>query len=109
LDAEDVDALTPLLAQETATLDDCHYALWTGWGWLHPASMYVWSSDPSVAQEMVRAHNDAMAQLRPFVSECPVEPWWGGRDFILFDGAVHAVSAIRHSTYLGPEQRQCPQ
>ena len=36
LDAEDVDALVPLLAAATETPNECHYALWQGWGWVHP-------------------------------------------------------------------------
>jgi hypothetical protein len=39
LDAEDVDALVPLLAAATATPNECHYAPWQGWGWVHPGSM----------------------------------------------------------------------
>ena len=30
LDAEDVDALVPMLAAATATPNECHYALWQG-------------------------------------------------------------------------------
>ena len=44
-----------------------------------------------------------------FAAACPVEPWWGGRDMILFDGAVDAVSTIGHRQDHAGIVRQCPQ
>jgi hypothetical protein len=37
LDADDVDALTVMLADATSTPDDCHYALWQGGVGFSPA------------------------------------------------------------------------
>jgi hypothetical protein len=111
LDAEDLDALVPLLAVATATPNECHYALWQGWGWVHPGSMTVLSSgqDPASTRTIERTFNEAMAPVWSFAAACPVEPWWGGRDMILFDGAVDAVSTIGHQDFDGYIQRQCPQ
>jgi hypothetical protein len=112
LDAEDVDALVPLLAAATATPNECHYALWQGWGWVHPGSVTVCSSadDSAEAQAIEDAFDEAMAPVWNFAAACPVEPWWGGRDMIMFDGPVEAVSTIGHrlsdETHL---ERQCPQ
>jgi hypothetical protein len=112
LDAEDVDALVPLLTAATTTPNECHYALWQGWGWVYPGSMAVRSSLPASAeaQAIELAFNEAMTPVWNFAAACPVEPWWGGRDMILFDGPVDAVSTIGHrpsdETHI---QRQCPQ
>jgi hypothetical protein len=35
-----------------------------------------------------------IARFWTFAAACSVEPWWSGRDMILFDGAVDAVSTI---------------
>jgi hypothetical protein len=112
LDAEDVDALGPLLAAATETPNECHYALWQGWGWVHPRSMAVSSSVQGCggAGAIEQAFNEAMAPVWTFAAACPVEPWWGGRDMILFDGALDAVSTIGHWISADkPLQRQCPQ
>lgn len=112
LDAEDVDALIPLLAQATAKPSVCHYALWQGWGWVHQGSMHVWSSREDAAEIQVIQHafEDAMAPVWTFAAACPVEPWWGGRDMILFDGPIDAVSTIgRRNSTQTPLERQCPQ
>jgi hypothetical protein len=29
-----------------------------------------------------------------FVDACAVQPWWGGRDMLLFDGPIEAVASI---------------
>jgi hypothetical protein len=112
LDAEHVDTLVPLLAGATATPDECHYALWQGWGWVHPGSTAVLSSAraPAEARAIERTYDEAMAQVWNFAATCPVEPWWGGRDMILFDGAVDSVSTVGHRP--SPEaniERQSPQ
>ncbi|MPY93173.1 MAG: hypothetical protein GEV08_08930 [Acidimicrobiia bacterium] len=112
LDAEDVDALVPLLAAASATPDECHYALWQGWGWVHRGPMVAWSpgQDSDGARSIERAFNESMAPVWTFAAACPVEPWWGGRDMILFDGAVDAVPTIgRRDLYETRIQRQCPQ
>lgn len=96
LDADYVDALTSMLANATSTPRDCHYALWQGWGWVHQGSKSVTSWPPDA--EATRAANHAIAvAMEPvwkLAAACPVEPWWGGRDMILFDGPIDAVSAI---------------
>jgi hypothetical protein len=111
LDAEDVDALVPLLATATASPEHCHYALWQGWGWVHPGSTaVVVSPDTAAVRGPEHAFNDEMAPVWNFAAACPVEPWWGGRDMILFDGPVGAVSAI--GFLVSDErslERQCPQ
>jgi hypothetical protein len=112
LDAEDVDALVPRLAAATATPNECHYALWHGWGWVHPGSMAVLSSgqDSAGARAIEQTFDEAMAPVWTFAAACPVEPWWGGRDMILFDGALDAVSTIGHrSSSESRLERQCPQ
>ncbi len=110
LDAEKVDALVPLLAAETATPNECHFALWEGWGWVHPGSVMMVTFDSDQTPAIERAFNDTMAPAWRFAAACPVEPWWGGRDMILFDGPVEAVSTIgHHSSGEEPLQRQCPQ
>jgi hypothetical protein len=111
LDAEDVDALIPLLAAATSTPNECHYALWQGWGWVYPESMdVVVPQDSAETQAIKHAFNEAMAPVWNFAAACPVEPWWGGRDMILFEGPLDAVSTIghRHSGDT-PVERQCPQ
>ena len=50
LDADDVDALAVMLADATSTPDDCHYARWQGWGWVHPGPMMVVGQDPAPGQ-----------------------------------------------------------
>ena len=118
LDAEDVDALVLPLAAATTTPHDCHYGLWDGWGWVRPGSMhrrstFVWSSQADAATH-ARALQDALeAEMAPvwsFAVTCPVEPWWGGRSTILFDGPLEAVSSIgRPSAEEVGLRRQCPQ
>jgi hypothetical protein len=118
LDAEDVDALVPLLAAATATPAECHYALWRGWGWVFPGPMHrrstrVWSSDEDAAAGARALQAELETEMAPvwsFAAACPVEPWWGGRDMILFDGSVDAVAAIGWpGSGQGSVQRQCPQ
>jgi hypothetical protein len=112
LDAEDVDALVPLLAAATDTPNECHYALWQGWGWVHPGSMAVCSSVQGCGGDgaIEQSFDEAMAPVWGFAAACPVEPWWGGREMILFDGALDAVSSIGHRISADePVQRQCPQ
>lgn len=111
LDAGDVDALVPLLEGATATPSICRYALWQGWGWEHRGSMSVLSSGDAAEKQAIRAvFDEAMAPVWTFAATCPVEPWWGGRDVILFDGPIEAVATIGyHSSTRTPLERQSPQ
>lgn len=112
LDADDVDALVPLLGERTSTPDRCHYALWGGWGWVHRGSITAWTpgQDSDGAASVERALEDAMRPVWTFAASCPVEPWWGGRDMILFDGPLDAVVTIGHVTpFESAIDRQCPQ
>lgn len=112
LDAEDLDVLVPLLAGATAAPNECHYALWEGWGWVHRGSRFVSSpgQDDAAGRAIGQAFNEAMTPVWTFAAACPVEPWWGGRDMILFDGAVDAVSTIGHRNLNETRiLRQCPQ
>jgi hypothetical protein len=110
LDADHVDALTTMLTDETSTPDDCRYALWQGWGWLHPDAGVIVAEN----EVQARAINDALAQeMAPvweLVATCPVEPWWGGRNMVLLDGPIDAVASIGHP-WLGDDAviRQSPQ
>lgn len=45
-----------------------------------------------------------------FVEACAVQPWWGGRDMLLFDGPIEHVTAIGSpSPFDGSLQRRGPQ
>lgn len=112
LDADDVDALVPLLASATGAPDRCHYALWDGWGWVHRGSITAWApgQDSDGAASVEQALDGAMRPVWTFAAACPVEPWWGGRDMILFDGPVDAVGTIGHAMpFQTAIERQCPQ
>lgn len=118
LDPQDVDTLIPLLTAATATPSQCHYALWDGWGWVRPGSMQrrstrVWSSKAEAAAHARALQEALQAEMAPvwsFSAGCPVEPWWGGRNMILFDGPLDAVMAIgRPARPAGGVERQCPQ
>lgn len=101
-----VDALIPVLSESTSTPHHCHYALWTGWGELHPGSHSVaYASRRRLSplastrarRESRRVHHArrrAEAAQYAFVEGCAVQPWWGGRDMLLFDGALQRVTAI---------------
>ena len=95
-DADDVDTLVPLLAAATTTPDACHYGLWNGWGWTHGGSTVVFTpgQDSDGARQVQAAADLAMAPVHRFVDRCPVEPEWGGRDVLLFDGPITSVSTI---------------
>ncbi len=101
-----VDALVPVLASSTTTPEHCHYALWSGWGELHPGSsglLYA-SATRRTPLAALRARREsrrlqdavrrAHAPLYAFVAACAVQPWWGGRDMLLFDGPLRGVTAI---------------
>lgn len=64
--------------------------------------------------ERVRSINDelarAMAPVWDLAAACPVVPWWGGRDMIVFDGPIGAVASIGHRWIGdGAVHRQSPQ
>jgi hypothetical protein len=101
-----VDTLVPALTAATTLPDDCHYGLWDGWGDLHPGSHSVMYTRPSrrgpfdafrsrrAIQRAERVRQRAEAPLYRFVGACPVQPWWGGRNMLLFDGPIGAVTSI---------------
>lgn len=110
LDADDVDALTVMLTGATSTPDQCHYALWLGWGWVHPGSMMIVGQNSARVEAINDAYAKAMAPVWEFAAACPVEQWWGGRDMILFDGPIGAVASIGHLWMGdGSVDRQSPQ
>jgi hypothetical protein len=45
-------------------------------------------------RRLQRAQRRTDAPLYAFVEACAVQPWWGGRDMLLFNGALHRVKAI---------------
>ncbi len=104
--AELVDALVPKLAAATSTPESCHFGLWNGWGDFHPGSHSVafarrfpwWAllDRLRARSEHRRAEPErALEALQhAFVAACPVQPWWGGRDMLLFDGPLPRVAAI---------------
>jgi hypothetical protein len=116
-----VDALVPLLSAATTTPERCHYGLWGGWGELHPGSASVVtfsSATPSLGaalrsrleiRRLERNRQRAQAELSAFVDACAVQPWWGGRDMLLFDGPLDAVAAIGSPWPGGWIQRRSPQ
>jgi hypothetical protein len=88
---DSVDLLVPVLSEATSTPERCHFALWGGWGVLHPGSQTLVTVDHAGRQnEPVPLHEAVYA----FVDACAVQPWWGGRDMLLFDGPVDAVASI---------------
>ncbi len=109
LSSELIDALIPQLAAATSSGGDCSYALWSGFGWLRPGGLGVWFSDASQAEveqykrQMQQAVDEAYADVVAFADRCPVCHWWGGRDYLLFDGPLEAVTTIG-----SPEWRNGP-
>ncbi len=105
--AELVDVLVPKLAAATSTAESCHFGLWNGWGEFHPGShsaafarrIHWWvlldalraRSEHRRAEEAERAWE---SRQQAFLAACPVQPWWGGRDMLLFDGPLDRVTAI---------------
>lgn len=100
-----VDRFTPVLAAATATPESCHYGLWGGWGELHAQSnsaVYFraassWLGQVRNRRAVRRLRRRAIRTAQPvydFVDSCPIQPWWGGRDTLLFDGRVDDVRFI---------------
>jgi hypothetical protein len=101
-----VDALLPTLDAATTTPDRCHFGLWVGWGDLHPgvsstASFVEIGQSPldrrrrrTELRRLRRPEQDAGSPVTSFVAACAVQAWWGGRDMLLFDGPVAAVSTM---------------
>ena len=107
-----VDALVPLLAASTTTSQHCHYALWSGWGELHPGSHTVaYAGRPrGLVRARERVQRKSEAALYSFVAACAVQPWWGGRDMLLFDGPLDAVTTIGWRTPMDDRlHRRSPQ
>ena len=105
LDAEVVDRLIPMLATATSNARRCHFGLWAGWGELHPqgnTSVFrqytpsmVGTLRTRLVQRRLRRQEIRKQQATyAFVGSCAVEPWWGGRDMLLFDGPIEAVRSI---------------
>jgi hypothetical protein len=102
-----VDALVPVLSAATATPQQCHFGLWRGWGELHagahrtlylvggggrwPLAALRWRGD---VRRLERRQQHAEEPVGGFVAACAVQPWWGGRDMLLFDGPIERVIAI---------------
>ncbi len=101
-----VDTLVRVLAAATTSEQQCHYGLWVGWGELHQHShgpLYArrsWARPVAALRSgrdrrrSERARRRAEAALYAFVEACAVQPWWGGRDMLLFDGPLEAVTTI---------------
>ena len=117
-----VDTLLPALTAATTAPHDCHYGLWVGWGELHPGSHAVMNARTSWRRpfDALRSRRDirrveqarlqAETPLYQFIGSCPVQPWWGGRDMLLFDGPVGAVSSIGSPwPFDGSLRRRSPQ
>jgi hypothetical protein len=105
LNADIVDGLTPVLAAATTTPESSHYGLWGGWGELHAQSnsaVYFRATTSRLGQAgkrraIRRLRRREIRRAQPaydFVDSCPTQPWWGGRDTLLFDGRVDHVRFI---------------
>lgn len=105
------DVLLDVLGSATGLHQPCHFALWEGWGDLHAESHshYLVRDDPGplgawrrrAVRRMVSWQRRAEAPLYEFVAACAVQPWWGGRNMLLFDGPIGAVAAIGTPDPLG--------
>jgi hypothetical protein len=115
-----VDLLAKILGSGTTTPLECHYALWAGWGDLNPGAVTVASASKGLlgglrAKRELKAMEEsirrAQAEVSAFVASCPVQPWWGGRDMLLFDGPVEAVVSIGASAPIDGQiyRRRSPQ
>lgn len=105
--AELVDALAPVLAAATSTPKSCHVGLWNGWGELHAGShtsvlyrrLPWWAPLGRIRVRRERRRDEDAERRREqplsaFVVSCAVQPWWGGRDMLLFDGPLQRVADI---------------
>jgi hypothetical protein len=117
-----VDALLPSLTAATRVPRECHFGLWSGWGELHAGSQSVLYSGESGRRASVEfpseSTRDRLESTQPlsdgsffaFVDACVVQPWWGGRDMLLFDGPIENVTAIGSpSPFDGSLRRRGPQ
>jgi hypothetical protein len=110
LGAGAVDRLVAILREHTTTPEVCHFGLWDGWGDLHPGShstVYLGEVDPAVRRRREQAEERRAQVVYSFVDACPVEPWWGARDMLLFDGPIEAVASIAGASALS--ERRGPQ
>ena len=100
-----VDGLVAILQRHTTTAERCHFGLWNGWGDLHPGSntsVYVRETTSRLrrswrqmqARRLQSAEVGKAGGVYSFVDACPVEPWWGARNMLLFDGPIGAVASI---------------
>jgi hypothetical protein len=106
LGADVVDTLIPHLAAATSTAKECHFGLWNGWGEFNRGAHSILLSHRR-RRTLVGAGWDRVQRWRElktaerrerpmyaFLEACAVQPWWGGRDTLLFDGPIEAVAAI---------------
>ena len=104
-----VDALVPLLRAATGAPQQCHFGLWRGWGGLHPGSQVFvsWHDTGSQTPGLLSPGStferhestqppsqDAATACSVFVDACAVQPSWGARDMLFFDGPIENVVAI---------------
>ncbi len=116
-----VDRLIPVLAVATSDPQRCHFGLWSGWGWLHRQSsstLYLSHAPFGLAAvwhwlAVHRLHRQETTKAQAtydFVDSCPVQPWWGARDMVLFDGPLDAVRSIGSTRLVDDAlNRQSPQ
>ena len=115
-----VDRLVPVLAAATASADRCHFGLWSGWGdlWVERRSFLFPPPPPGPLEHLrhtlgigrgLRRWRRRMGVVERFVGACPLQPWWGGRDMILFDGPIGAVAAVGSPAFDGTLTRRSPQ
>lgn len=110
-----------MFAEHTSESDGCHFGLWVGWGELHTGSnTSVYLRQPSspfakvrtalAIRRMRRAESRKAQVTYSFVDLCPVEPWWGGRDMLLFDGPIDGVRFIGSISLIDEDlRRRSPQ
>ncbi len=116
-----VDRLVSIFAEHTSEPDRCHFGLWVGWGELHagssttlcvgkPSSAFAKLRTALDTRRLRQAEERKTRETYAFVDSCPVQPWWGGRDMLLFDGPINRVRAIGSAWLLDDDlHRRSPQ
>lgn len=100
---EAVDALRVVLSDHTTTPEQCHYAVWGGWGQFTASPRF--KTVDGVVEPI--PYSGAEQAVHGFVAECAIHPWWGGRDMFLFDGRIDRVTNIASTSPFG-DSRQSP-